>query len=103
MSSAQEALLTTRSGSAGDGSGTGAGTGTGTGGKASTGTETGAGTGTGAETGDEANAGTRTDAQSSTDRQVQAIQLRSAQKSLDMANNALSSFQATYGTKVPAA
>ncbi|MEU9874991.1 peptidoglycan-binding protein [Streptomyces phaeochromogenes] len=100
VSSAQEALLTTRSGDADDDSG--AGTGTGTGGKASTGTETGAGTGTGAETGDEANAGTRTDAQSSTDRQVQAIQLRSAQKSLDMANSALSSFRATYGTKVPA-
>ncbi|MDQ1027976.1 hypothetical protein QF035_005558 [Streptomyces umbrinus] len=106
VSSAQEALLTTRSGNAGDsdGSGTGAGTGTGTGtgGKASTGTETAAGTGTGAETAAEASAGTRTDAQSSTDRQVQAIQLRSAQKSLDMANSALSSFQATYGTKVPA-
>ncbi|MGI3204299.1 peptidoglycan-binding protein [Streptomyces sp. GLT-R25] len=96
VSGAQEALLTTRSGNAGDGSGTGAGAGTGTGGKASTGTETGAGTGTGAET------GTRTDAQSSTDRQVQEIQLKSAQKSLDMANSALSNFQATYGTKVPA-
>ncbi|MEV2234755.1 peptidoglycan-binding protein [Streptomyces phaeochromogenes] len=104
VSSAQEALLTTRSGDADDGSGTGAGTGTGTGGKASTDTETGAGTGTGtgAETSTEASAGTRTDAQSSTDRQVRAIQLRSAQKSLDMANSALSGFQATYGTKVPA-
>ncbi|WSQ10668.1 peptidoglycan-binding protein [Streptomyces sp. NBC_01231] len=114
VSSAQEALLTTRSGGDGDGdgadtgdgsgSGSGAGTGTGTGGKASTGTETGAGTGTGtgAKTGTETGSGTRTDAQSSTDRQVQAIQLRSAQKSLDMANSALSSFEATYGTKVPA-
>ncbi|MFF3711039.1 peptidoglycan-binding protein [Streptomyces phaeochromogenes] len=92
VSSAQEALLTTRSGSAGDGADTGDGSGTGagsgSGGKASTGTETGS--------------GTRTDAQSSTDRQVQEIQLRSAQRSLDMANSALSSFQATYGTKVPA-
>lgn len=80
VSSAQEALLTTRSGDADDG----------------------AGTGTGADTGTETSAGTRTDAQSSTDRQVQEIQLRSAQKSLNMANSALSSFQATYGTKVPA-
>ena len=40
--------------------------------------------------------------ESSTDRQVQAIQLGSAQKALDMANAALSTFQATYGTKVPA-
>ncbi|WP_371578533.1 peptidoglycan-binding protein [Streptomyces sp. NBC_01314] len=108
VSSAQEALLTTRSGSAGDGAdtggGTGSGAGTGTGGKASTGTETGAGTGTGtgAKAGTETGSGTRTDTQSSTDRQVQEIQLRSAQKSLDMANSALSSFQATYGTKVPA-
>ncbi|MCZ4507810.1 peptidoglycan-binding protein [Streptomyces sp. ActVer] len=104
VSSAQEALLTTRGGNAGEdadtGDGSGTGAGTGTGGKANTGTETGAGTG--AKTGTETSAGTRTDAQSSTDQQVQAIRLRSAQKSLDMANSALSSFQATYGTKVPA-
>jgi len=74
VSGAQEALLTTRSGAADTDDGTGSETGS----------------------------GTRTDAQSSTDRQVQEIQLRSAQKSLDMANSALSGFQATYGTKVPA-
>ncbi|WP_330289500.1 peptidoglycan-binding protein [Streptomyces sp. NBC_00576] len=96
VSSAQEALLTTRSANAGDGTDTGDSSGTGAG----TGTET--GTGTGAETGTETGSGTRTDAQSSIDRQVQAIQLKSAQKSLDMANSALSTFQATYGTKVPA-
>ncbi|MGI3225726.1 peptidoglycan-binding protein [Streptomyces sp. GTA36] len=84
VSGAQEALLTTRSGNAGDGA------------------DTGDGSGTGAGAGSEAGSGTRTDAQSSTDRQVQEIQLKSAQKSLDMANSALSNFQATYGTKVPA-
>ncbi|WP_234444641.1 peptidoglycan-binding protein [Streptomyces sp. NRRL F-525] len=40
--------------------------------------------------------------QSSTDKQVHEIQVKSAQKALDLANGALSSFKATYGTKVPA-
>ncbi|XUL89644.1 peptidoglycan-binding protein [Streptomyces galilaeus] len=40
--------------------------------------------------------------QSSTDQQVHEIQVKSAQKALDLANDALSSFKATYGTKVPA-
>lgn len=40
--------------------------------------------------------------QSSTDKQVHEIQVKSAQKALDLANDALSSFKATYGTKVPA-
>lgn len=40
--------------------------------------------------------------QSTTQAQIHQIQLKSAQKALDMANAALSTFQATYGTKVPA-
>ncbi|WP_405862000.1 peptidoglycan-binding protein [Streptomyces sp. NBC_01515] len=40
--------------------------------------------------------------QSSTDKQVHKIQVKSAQKALDLANGALSGFKATYGTKVPA-
>jgi peptidoglycan hydrolase-like protein with peptidoglycan-binding domain len=40
--------------------------------------------------------------QSSTDQQVHKIQVKSAQKALDLANDALSSFKASYGTKVPA-
>ncbi|WP_405949133.1 peptidoglycan-binding protein [Streptomyces prunicolor] len=40
--------------------------------------------------------------QSSTDKQVHEIQVKSAQKALDLANGALSGFKATYGTKVPA-
>ncbi|MEV6541316.1 peptidoglycan-binding protein [Streptomyces sp. NPDC051665] len=40
--------------------------------------------------------------QSSTDKQVHEIQVKSAQKALDLANDALSGFKATYGTKVPA-
>jgi energy-converting hydrogenase Eha subunit B len=40
--------------------------------------------------------------QSSTAAQVHQIQLQSAHKALDMANAALSTFQAAYGTKVPA-
>ncbi|MGW0582007.1 HlyD family efflux transporter periplasmic adaptor subunit, partial [Streptomyces sp. NPDC002920] len=39
---------------------------------------------------------------SATDQQVHALQLASARRSLTMANAALSTFQATYGTKVPA-
>ncbi|MFI6407925.1 peptidoglycan-binding protein [Streptomyces sp. NPDC050548] len=40
--------------------------------------------------------------QSSTDQQVHEIQVKSAQKALDLANDALSGFKASYGTKVPA-
>ncbi|MFJ6896856.1 peptidoglycan-binding protein [Streptomyces hokutonensis] len=40
--------------------------------------------------------------QSGTDQQVHEIQVKSAKKTLDLANDALSSFKATYGTKVPA-
>ena len=40
--------------------------------------------------------------QSGTDQQVHEIQVKSAKKALDLANDALSSFKATYGTKVPA-
>lgn len=40
--------------------------------------------------------------ESSTDKQIKEIQLSSAKKSLDLANAALSTFKASYGTKVPA-
>jgi peptidoglycan hydrolase-like protein with peptidoglycan-binding domain len=40
--------------------------------------------------------------ESSTDKQIKEIQLGSAKKSLDLANAALSTFKASYGTKVPA-
>jgi hypothetical protein len=40
--------------------------------------------------------------QSSTDQEVHKIQIKSAQKALDLANDALSGFKATYGTKIPA-
>ncbi|MFJ5308197.1 peptidoglycan-binding protein [Streptomyces sp. NPDC088350] len=40
--------------------------------------------------------------QSSTDQQVHKLQVKSAQKALDLANDALSGFKAAYGTKVPA-
>ncbi|WP_405538789.1 peptidoglycan-binding protein [Streptomyces sp. NBC_00075] len=76
VSAAQQTLLTTDSASAGSG-----------------GTETGAG----------ANASTGSpNPQSSTDAQIHLLQIESARKSLDMANAALSTFQASYGTKVPA-
>lgn len=94
VSGAQETLLTTRSG--GEGGGGNAGKGTGAGSTAEAGTEASANPGTGAGT------GAGTDAQSRTDRQVREIQLKSAQKSLDLANAALGTFRATYGTKVPA-
>ncbi|WP_327402928.1 peptidoglycan-binding protein [Streptomyces sp. NBC_01288] len=71
VSAAQEALLTTNSGSGEDSS---------------------------SETG----ASSSPAPQSSTDKQVHEIQVKSAQKALDLANDALSSFKATYGTKVPA-
>ncbi|GGM96522.1 peptidoglycan-binding domain-containing protein [Streptomyces fuscichromogenes] len=74
VSSAQETLLTTDSESAGDSAG-----------------DSGSGTGTGTPA-----------PQSSTDAQVHDLQVKSAKKALDLANAALSTFQATYGTKVPA-
>jgi multidrug efflux pump subunit AcrA (membrane-fusion protein) len=73
VSAAQEALLTTNGGS---------------------------GSGSGSESSD---SGSSTPSpQSSTDQQVHKIQVQSAKKALDLANDALSSFKATYGTKVPA-
>ena len=61
-------------------------------------TNSGAGTASSGETG---SSGTPAP-QSSTDKQVHEIQVKSAQKALDLANGALSGFKATYGTKVPA-
>ncbi|WP_405817937.1 peptidoglycan-binding protein [Streptomyces sp. NBC_01390] len=85
VSSAQETLLTTNS--------TGPGTSSGAG------DETGAGGGADGDT----DGGTSTPGpQSSTDAQIHQLQLDSAKKSLNMANAALSTFQASYGTKVPA-
>ncbi|MFF3377057.1 peptidoglycan-binding protein [Streptomyces sp. NPDC002680] len=80
VSAAQQTLLTTNSASGGSG-----------------GTET----GTGTETGANASTGSP-NPQSSTDAQIHQLQLESARKSLNMANAALSTFQASYGTKVPA-
>ncbi|MFG2778198.1 peptidoglycan-binding protein [Streptomyces prunicolor] len=61
-------------------------------------TNSGAGTASSSKTG---SAGTPAP-QTSTDKQVHEIQVKSAQRALDLANGALSSFKATYGTKVPA-
>jgi peptidoglycan hydrolase-like protein with peptidoglycan-binding domain len=61
-------------------------------------TNSGAGTAGSSETGSSSTPAP----QSSTDKQVHEIQVKSAQKALDLANGALSSFKATYGTKVPA-
>ncbi|WP_405992281.1 peptidoglycan-binding protein [Streptomyces sp. NBC_00986] len=61
-------------------------------------TNSGAGAASSGETGSSATPAP----QSSTDKQVHEIQVKSAQKALDLANDALSSFKATYGTKVPA-
>ncbi|MFI6543557.1 peptidoglycan-binding protein [Streptomyces prunicolor] len=61
-------------------------------------TNSGAGTAGSSETGSSSTPAP----QSSTDKQVHEIQVKSAQKTLDLANGALSSFKATYGTKVPA-
>ncbi|MDX2546345.1 peptidoglycan-binding protein [Streptomyces sp. WI04-05B] len=91
VSSAQQSLLTTNSTSGSGDGGTETGTGTDT--ETGTGTEAGAGANSGAST---------PNPQSSTDAQIHQLQLESARKSLDMANDALSTFQASYGTKVPA-
>ncbi|MEU9184682.1 peptidoglycan-binding domain-containing protein [Streptomyces sp. NPDC048484] len=93
VSSAQQALLTVNDDTA-TGSESGAGTGTG-----AKDTETGAETGT--ETGTQSSSATA-GGESSTDKEVRRLQRESAQKSLNMANAALSTFQASYGTKVPA-
>jgi hypothetical protein len=82
VSAAQQTLLTTNSAS-----GSGSGTETGT----ATGTEAGA-----------SGSASSPNPQSSTDAQIHRLQLESARKALNMANAALSTFQASYGTKVPA-
>ncbi|ROQ68127.1 putative peptidoglycan binding protein [Streptomyces sp. 840.1] len=91
VSSAQEALLTTTA----DGAGS-------TRPAPKTGTDGSTDSSTGSSTGSGAEAGTDGGTDSGTDKKVRAIQLKSAQKSLDMANAALSTYQASYGTKVPA-
>ncbi|MFF5307464.1 peptidoglycan-binding protein [Streptomyces sp. NPDC013161] len=58
--------------------------------------------GTGAASSSETGSSSSPIPQSSADKQVHEIQVKSAQKALDLANGALSSFKATYGTKVPA-
>ena len=58
--------------------------------------------GTGTASSSETGSSSSPNPQSSTDKQVHEIQVKSAQKALDLANGALSSFKATYGTKVPA-
>ena len=88
VSAAQQTLLTTTSTSTSTSGG---------GSETSTGTDSDTGTGSGAEGGADTPA-----PQSSTDTQIHQLQLDSARKSLDMANSALSTFQASYGTKVPA-
>ncbi|WP_406125413.1 peptidoglycan-binding protein [Streptomyces sp. NBC_00989] len=87
VSAAQQTLLTTNStsGSSGD--------------------ETETGTAAGTDAGTDAGASGSTSSpnpQSSTDAQIHQLQLESARKALNMANAALSTFQASYGTKVPA-
>jgi hypothetical protein len=95
VSAAQETLLTTDAdGPAGHGT---AGTDTGHETDASTSVEHSTSTpGPDSGTGSNSAAGTGTDAQ------VRKIQIKSAHKSLDMANAALSTFQDSYGTKIPA-
>uniref|UniRef100_A0AAU2VTP4 Peptidoglycan-binding protein n=1 Tax=Streptomyces sp. NBC_00008 TaxID=2903610 RepID=A0AAU2VTP4_9ACTN len=99
VSSAQEALLTTTAAGAGS---THPAPKTGTARSTDGGTDGSTGSGTDSGTGSGADGSTDSSTDSSTDKQVRAIQLKSAQKSLDMANDALSTFQASYGTKVPA-
>ncbi|NED91520.1 Tat pathway signal protein [Streptomyces sp. SID11233] len=103
VSSAQEALLTTTAAGAGSThpapkTGTARSTDGGTDGSTGSGTDG----GTDSSTGSGADGSTHSSTDSGTDKQVRAIQLKSAQKSLEMANDALSTFQASYGTKVPA-
>ncbi|WP_041999888.1 peptidoglycan-binding protein [Streptomyces sp. AcH 505] len=68
--------------------------------KPGTHTDTDAGSGAGSGNGNGAGTGTGTG--TGTDKEIQEIQLKSAQKALDMANAALSTFQSSYGTKLPA-
>ncbi|MFJ8754348.1 peptidoglycan-binding protein [Streptomyces sp. NPDC102441] len=89
VSAAQETLLTTTSTTTSSGNGSGTET------ETETETETGTESGTHGST-------SSPDPQSSTDAQVHQLQLNSARKTLDLANAALSTFQASYGTKVPA-
>ncbi|MFG2676608.1 peptidoglycan-binding protein [Streptomyces sp. NPDC048445] len=90
VSAAQEALLTTTAAGAGS-----------THPAPKTGTARSTDSGT-ADSGGSGDDGGSPSPESSTDKKVRAIQLTSAKKSLDMANAALSTFQASYGTKVPA-
>ncbi|BCL29162.1 peptidoglycan-binding protein [Streptomyces aurantiacus] len=95
VSSAQETLLTmTGSGSTGSTGGTGAAP------QTDTDTDSG-GSGSGTDSRTEAGASTPA-AESGNDKEIRKLQLKSAQKALDMANAALSTYQTTYGTKVPA-
>ncbi|MFI1487263.1 peptidoglycan-binding protein [Streptomyces sp. NPDC020747] len=86
VSAAQQTLLTTNSAS-------------GSGGETETGTEAGTESGTAASA---SGSTSSPNPQSSTDAQIHHLQLESAKKALNMANAALSTFQASYGTKVPA-
>ncbi|MGW3101246.1 peptidoglycan-binding protein [Streptomyces sp. NPDC001100] len=83
VSAAQQTLLTTNSASS------------------SGGDETETGTAAGTDAGASGSASSP-NPQSSTDAQIHQLQLDSAKKALTMANAALSTFQASYGTKVPA-
>ncbi|MEV0741487.1 peptidoglycan-binding protein [Streptomyces sp. NPDC050549] len=84
VSAAQQTLLTTNSASSSSG-----------------GDETETGTAAGTDAGASGSASSP-NPQSSTDAQIHQLQLDSARKALNMANAALSTFQASYGTKVPA-
>lgn len=98
VSSAQEALLTTQDAGAANTDGAPENDTTNT---ASAAPEAGAQSGTGTQ--DRASGVTSTPGpQSSTAARIREIQLESAQKSLEMANTALSTFQASYGTRLPA-
>ncbi|KIF75288.1 Tat pathway signal protein [Streptomyces sp. 150FB] len=102
VSAAQETLLTTGDSSTGDSSTGDSSTGDSSTGDSSTGDST-ATTETGTHGGtDSPSSPSSPSPKSSTDTQVHQLQLDSAHKALDMANAALSTFQATYGTKVPA-
>ncbi|MFI6945039.1 peptidoglycan-binding protein [Streptomyces sp. NPDC050422] len=71
--------------------------------KTDTDTDSNADSGTDSGTDSRTEAGASTPAtESGNDREIRKLQLKSAQKSLEMANAALSTYQTTYGTKVPA-
>lgn len=92
VSAAQETLLTTNS--AGDSSDSGSSD------SGSTGSDSSGSDSTGSDSSNSPSSSPSP--QSSTEQQVHEIQVKSAQKALDLANDALSGFKATYGTKVPA-